>query len=353
MVSVEEKSNDTQEPVDDETRVVKDIGAGSQGHMFGYATDETPELMPLSHSLATRLGKRLTEVRKDGTVPFLLPDGKTQVVVEYKNHGLRAALGAMEPVRVHTVLVSSQHTSDVEKDTVTREIQKKVIDKVVPAHLTDNDTIFLINPSGTVPAGGLNGDTGLTGRKTMADTYGGWGAHGGGTFSGKDCTKIDRSAAYAARWAAKSLVNAKFCQRCLVQLTYSLGKASPQSMLVDSYGTNAQDVTDGDLLDIVRQNFDFRLGCIMRDLKLRNPIFRETACHSHFGREEPDFLWEHPKDLSHEWEKIKLRRQLKEKAKEVLEEAAEDFGDKHKGRLLDKLESKIEDKIEDKVDEIM
>eukprot|EP00923_Selenidium_pygospionis_P058554 GHVN01102845.1.p1 GENE.GHVN01102845.1~~GHVN01102845.1.p1 ORF type:complete len:443 (+),score=73.24 GHVN01102845.1:183-1511(+) len=280
---------------------LEDIGAGDQGHMFGYATDETPELMPLTHSLATRLGKRLTEVRKEGILPYLRPDGKTQVTIEYRNHnGKGISVGHLEPVRVHTVLISTQHTPEVSNETIRADVKREVIDKVIDKSLMDDQTIFHLNPSGAFCVGGPHGDAGLTGRKIIVDSYGGWGAHGGGAFSGKDSTKVDRSAAYAARWAAKSLVAAGFARRVLVQVSYSIGIAQPLSMYVDSYGTAIDGYTDTDLLDIVQRNFDFRPGCIVRDLDLKRPIFVKTAAYGHFGRSEPEFTWEKPKDLSHE-----------------------------------------------------
>lgn len=261
--------------------------------MFGYATDETSELMPLTHSLATRLGKRLTNVRKSGLLPYLRPDGKTQVTVEYKNEN-----GRMVPQRVHTLLISTQHAPEVSNERLRRDLAEYVIKPVVPEHLLDNNTIYHLNPSGKFVIGGPHGDAGLTGRKIIVDTYGGWGAHGGGAFSGKDSTKVDRSAAYAARWAAKSLVASGLCKRCLVQVSYSIGVAQPLSMFVDSYGTVVDGLTDADLLQIVTSNFDFRPGCILRDLNLKVPLFGKTSVYSHFGRDPKEFPWENPKDLS-------------------------------------------------------
>ena len=274
-------------------KAIEDIGAGDQGHMFGYATDETPDLMPLTHSIATRLGKRLTEVRKEGILPYLRPDGKTQVTVEYKNVD-----GRMIPQRVHTVLISTQHAPDVTNEILRSDLMTHVIKPIVPAELLDRDTVYHLNPSGKFVIGGPHGDAGLTGRKIIIDTYGGWGAHGGGAFSGKDSTKVDRSAAYAARWAAKSLVSSGLCKRCLVQVSYSIGIAEPLSMFVDSYGTVTEGLTDTDLLEIVTNSFDFRPGCIVRDLGLTKPIFTKTAAYSHFGRNPNNFPWEKTKDLS-------------------------------------------------------
>jgi len=294
IVAIEEQSPDIAQAVH-VNKSVEEIGAGDQGHMFGYASDETPELMPMTHSLATKLGKRLTDVRKNGLLPYLRPDGKTQVTIEYKNEQ-----GVMVPQRVHTILISTQHSPDVSNEQLRADLKKYVVDEVVPAEMMDADTIFHLNPSGRFVIGGPHGDAGLTGRKIIIDTYGGWGAHGGGAFSGKDTTKVDRSAAYGARWAAKSLVANGFARRCLVQVSYSIGIAHPLSMFVDSYGTATKGYTDADLLEIVQRNFDFRPGCLQRDLKLKEPIFKKVAAYGHFGRDEPDLLWEVPKDLSDE-----------------------------------------------------
>jgi len=272
---------------------LEDIGAGDQGIMFGYASDETPELMPLTHSLATKIGARLTEVRKNGECPWVRPDGKTQVTVEYKKEG-----GAMVPLRVHTVVISTQHDETVTNEQIREQLLEKVIKHVTPAQYLDANTIYHLNPSGRFVIGGPHGDAGLTGRKIIIDTYGGWGAHGGGAFSGKDYSKVDRSAAYAARWAAKSIVHSKLARRVLVQLSYAIGVARPLSIFLDTFGTVAAGKTDADLLAVVDKAFDFRPGFIVRDLKLNRPIFSATSAYGHFGRMEPNFSWEEPKDLT-------------------------------------------------------
>ena len=267
---------------------VEDIGAGDQGIMFGYATNETKELMPLSHLLATKLGKRLTDVRKDGTLKWVRPDGKTQVTVEYKDDH-----GHMIPIRVHTVVISTQHDDDVSNEQIRKDLMEHVIKPIIPANLLDDRTIFHLNPSGRFVIGGPSGDAGLTGRKIIVDTYGGWGAHGGGAFSGKDSSKVDRSAAYAARWIAKSLVNANLCKRCLIQLSYAIGVNHPLSIHVDTYGTSER--TEAELEKIIVDNFDLRPGCIVQELGLDKPIFKKTAAYGHFGRDE--FPWEKCKEL--------------------------------------------------------
>merc|ERR1712176_1252958 len=269
----------------------EDIGAGDQGIMFGYACNETDVKMPLSHYLATQLGKRLTDVRKNGDCPWVRPDGKTQVTCVYKKEGT-----SVKPVRVHTVLISTQHQDGVTQEKIASDLKEHVIKPVLGEWYNDK-IIFHLNPSGRFIIGGPHGDAGLTGRKIIVDTYGGWGAHGGGAFSGKDPSKVDRSAAYAARWIAKSLVAAGLCKRVIVQLSYAIGVNYPLSVFVDSYGTVTGGRTDSDLTEIVKKNFDLRPGCIIRDLDLKRPCMRKTAAYGHFGRDDPDFTWEKPKEL--------------------------------------------------------
>jgi len=294
VVALEEQSPDIAQSVvgANNERKVEEIGAGDQGHMFGYASDETPELMPLTHHLATALGARLTLVRVQGICKWVRPDGKTQVVVEYKMEK-----GAMIPIRVHTIVISTQHDETVTNEQIRADLMEHVIKPVVPEKYLTEDTIYHLNPSGRFVIGGPHGDAGLTGRKIIIDTYGGWGAHGGGAFSGKDPTKVDRSAAYAARWIAKSLVSAKLAKRVLVQVSYAIGVAHPLSIHIDSYGTGIK--PDSELLKIVKENFDLRPGCIIRDLQLTRPIYQKTASYGHFGRDDPDFTWENPKTLKY------------------------------------------------------
>jgi len=252
--------------------------------------------MPLTHALATQIGARLTKVRVEGILKWVRPDGKTQVVVEYKkDNGKGVSGGAMIPVRIHTIVISTQHDEGVTNEQIQKDLMEHVIKPVVPAKYLDDKTIYHLNPSGRFVIGGPHGDAGLTGRKIIIDSYGGWGAHGGGAFSGKDSTKVDRSAAYAARWIAKSLVSAKLARRVLVQVSYAIGVAHPLSVCVDTYGTGTK--SDNELLTIVNNNFDLRPGCIIRDLKLTRPIFQKTAAYGHFGRDDPDFTWETPKVL--------------------------------------------------------
>jgi len=290
MICIEQQSPDIAGGVH-VGRSDEDLGAGDQGHMFGYATNETPELMPLTHVLSTRLAQRLSQCRREGILPWLRPDAKTQVTVEYKNINDKPV-----PQRVHTVVISAQHSPDVDNETIRKELKEKVIIPTIPAKYLDENIIYHLNPSGRFVIGGPQGDAGTTGRKIIVDTYGGWGAHGGGAFSGKDPTKVDRSAAYACRWIAKSLVHAGLADRVLVQVSYSIGIAHPMSVFVNSYGTGKK--SDEELLEIVKKNFDLRPGMIIRDLKLRRPIYRKTASFGHFGREDPDFEWEKPKTLT-------------------------------------------------------
>jgi S-adenosylmethionine synthetase len=291
VVAIEAQSPDIAQAVHVEKKV-EDIGAGDQGHMFGYATDETEEMMPLTHSLATQLGSRLTKVRVEGICKWVRPDGKTQFTVEYR----KDRNGFLTPVRVHTIVISTQHDDGISNEQIRKDLFEHVVRPVVPAKYLDKDTVLHLNPSGRFVIGGPHGDAGLTGRKIIIDTYGGWGAHGGGAFSGKDPTKVDRSAAYAARWIAKSLVAARLCRRVIVQVSYAIGVALPLSIYVDSYGTGT--VSDKALLDIVKANFDLRPGCLIRDLALTRPVYLKTACYGHFGRNDPDFTWETPKTLT-------------------------------------------------------
>jgi len=289
LVAIEQQSPDIAQGVHINKKE-EEIGAGDQGHMFGYATDETPEFMPLTHVLATKLCARLSEARNTSVLAWLRPDAKTQVTVEYKKEG-----GAVIPQRVHTVVISTQHAESVSNEEIRKGLMEQVIKKVIPEKYLDEHTVFHLNPSGRFVIGGPQGDAGVTGRKIIIDTYGGWGAHGGGAFSGKDPTKVDRSGAYAARWIAKSLVAAGLAKRVLVQVSYAIGVPEPLSIYVDTYGTGSK--SDAEILEIVKQNFDLRPGCLARDLKLRRPIYQKTAAFGHFGRNDPDFTWETPKSL--------------------------------------------------------
>ena len=258
------------------------IGAGDQGMMFGYATNETDDYMPYPIYLAHKLSRQLTKVRKDGTLPYLRPDGKSQVTVEYDAEG--------RPLRLDAVVVSSQHSEDVTWEQVQTDIRKHVIDVVLPAELIDENTRIYINPTGRFVIGGPNGDSGLTGRKIIVDTYGGWARHGGGAFSGKDPTKVDRSAAYAARYVAKNLVAAGLCEKAEIQLSYAIGVAQPTSVRVDTFGTGK--LPEEKLVDIITDNFDLRPAGIIKMLDLRRPIYRQTAAYGHFGRNDLDLPWE-------------------------------------------------------------
>ncbi len=258
------------------------IGAGDQGMMFGYATNETDEYMPYPIALAHKLTKKLTEVRKDGTLPYLRADGKSQVTVEYDENG--------RPVHVNAVVISSQHAAEVSQEQIHEDIRKYVIDPVVPQELTDENTKYFINPTGRFVIGGPNGDSGLTGRKIIVDTYGGYARHGGGAFSGKDCTKGDRSAAYAARYFDKNIVAAGLADKCEIQLSYAIGVAQPTSIMVDTFGTGK--LSDEKLVEIIRENFDLRPAGIIKMLDLRRPIYKQTAAYGHFGRNELNLPWE-------------------------------------------------------------
>ncbi len=261
---------------------IEAIGAGDQGMMFGYASNETEEYMPYPISLAHKLARKLTEVRKNGTLPYLRPDGKTQVSVEYDENG--------KPFRLEAVVLSTQHDAEVSQEQIHEDIKKYVFDEILPADMVDENTRFFINPTGRFVIGGPNGDSGLTGRKIIVDTYGGYARHGGGAFSGKDCTKVDRSAAYAARYVAKNIVAAGLADKCEIQLSYAIGVAQPTSVRVDTFGTSK--LTEEELVGIVRKHFDLRPAGIIKMLDLRRPIYKQTAAYGHFGRTDLDLPWE-------------------------------------------------------------
>ena len=261
---------------------IEAIGAGDQGMMFGFATNETPEYMPYPIALAHKLARKLTEVRKNGTLPYLRPDGKTQVTVEYDEND--------KPVRLDAVVLSTQHGEEVSQEQIHADVKKYIFDEVLPQELIDGNTKFFINPTGRFVIGGPNGDSGLTGRKIIVDTYGGYARHGGGAFSGKDCTKVDRSAAYAARYVAKNIVAAGLADKCEIQLSYAIGVARPTSIMVDTFGTGK--LSDEKLVEIIREHFDLRPAGIIKMLDLRRPIYKQTAAYGHFGRTDLDLPWE-------------------------------------------------------------
>jgi len=279
-VDVSLEAKEAEENVEEE--LIDSIGAGDQGMMFGYATDETDEFMPYPIALAHRLSKELAKVRKNGTLSYLRPDGKTQVTVEYDQTGT--------PKRLEAVVLSTQHNPEVSQEQIHADVKKHIFDVVIPKEMIDEETKFFINPTGRFVIGGPHGDSGLTGRKIIVDTYGGIARHGGGAFSGKDCTKVDRSAAYAARYAAKNIVAAGLAKKCEVQLSYAIGVAQPTSIAIDTFGTGR--VSEAKLVEILRENFDFRPAGIIEMLDLRRPIYKQTASYGHFGRHDLDLPWE-------------------------------------------------------------
>ena len=291
MVSIDEQSSDIAMGVDKALEAKENqmseeeleaIGAGDQGMMFGFASNETEEYMPYPISLAHKLAQQLTKVRKDGTLTYLRPDGKSQVSVEYDENN--------KPVRLEAVVLSTQHDPDVTQEQIHEDIKKYVFDPILPAELIDENTKFFINPTGRFVIGGPHGDAGLTGRKIIVDTYGGYARHGGGAFSGKDCTKVDRSAAYAARYVAKNIVAAGLADKCEIQLSYAIGVAQPTSIMADTFGTGK--ISDEKLVEIIRENFDLRPAGIIKMLNLRRPIYKQTAAYGHFGRNDLDLPWE-------------------------------------------------------------
>ena len=291
MTAIDEQSSDIAMGVDKALEAkehkmsdeeIEAIGAGDQGMMFGFATNETEEYMPYPISLAHKLARKLTEVRKDGTLPYLRPDGKTQVTVEYDEEG--------KPSRLDAVVLSTQHDPDITQEQIHEDIKKYVFGPVLPADMVDENTKMFINPTGRFVIGGPHGDAGLTGRKIIVDTYGGYARHGGGAFSGKDCTKVDRSAAYAARYVAKNIVAAGLADKCEIQLSYAIGVAQPTSIMVDTFGTGK--ISEETLVEVVRENFDLRPAGIIKMLDLRRPIYKQTAAYGHFGRNDLDLPWE-------------------------------------------------------------
>ena len=290
IINVPDQANEIANAVH-ENKKEEDLGAGDQGIMFGYATDESDSesLHPLTHLFCNRMAEKLAELRKSGEIAWLRPDCKTQITMEYKKEGNNVV-----PIRVHNILISTQHTPEAED--IEETIKEKVINEVIPSKYLV-DTQYFINPSGSFTMGGPEADAGLTGRKIIVDTYGGWAPHGGGAFSGKDASKVDRSAAYYARYVAKSIVHAGLAKRVLVQVSYAIGVAKPLSIHVESYGTVKEGYTDDDLADIIDSNFDFRPFNIIKELNLKRPIFRKTSTFGHFGRNDPDFTWEKPKEL--------------------------------------------------------